>query len=117
MPSYLGNFPNTQQFLKEAKSVLFFLFRKFLKCQAIWEYSKYKGSREFPIPRNLENSLNSWKSWKFLKFLEIWEIPQIPIFFKSIQLLLGENSKPKQVSVQVYLNSLTKETTNSETFY
>ena len=94
MPSYLGNFPNTQQFLKEAKSVLFFLFRKFLKCQAIWEYSKYKGSREFPIPRNLENSLNSWKSWKFLKFLEIWEIPQIPIFFKSI-LAVGRKLQTK----------------------
>ena len=94
MPSYLGNFPNTQQFLKEAKSVLFFLFRKFLKCQTIWEYSKYKGSREFSIPRNLENSLNSWKSRKFLKFLEIWEIPQIPIFFKSI-LAVGRKLQTK----------------------
>ena len=92
MPSYLGNFPNTQTFgefpniqstgefpifLMEFEGSLFLKYRKFLKGLAIWEISQ--------IPRHLGNSPDIQSFEKFPKSQKyttlkvgIWKISEIP---------------------------------------
>ena len=87
MPSYLGNFPNTQ------------IFGEFPKYPVIWEISKIlkKYSPQIPIGiwENLGNSSNSGESGQFPKTQTFGKFPRYPGIWEISQIARHLRNFPK----------------------